>query len=261
MNLAGNLVKVLYSTARKLKIQSTSNHIGDTHNWARPVEATDFDLETISIALKYSMTSPQRLWSLIQAVKYISENKIPGDICECGVWRGGSVIAIARTLESMQDTGRRIYLYDTFEGMTKPSDIDKSYDRNELAQEIMDRTEVADGANIWARASLEDVKSNLENSAYPFENYVFVKGDVAKTLIDTIPSKLALLRLDTDWYESTLLELQTLYPAVSHGGVVIIDDYGHWQGCRKAVEEYFRNQEIKPLLNYVDYTGRLLIKI
>jgi len=87
-----------------------------------------------------------------------------------------------------------------------------------------------------------------------------VEGDVAQTLTHTVPETIALLRLDTDWYESTRIGLEVLYPRLAVGGVCILDDYGHWQGARKAVDDYFEALGHRPYMHTIDYSGRVFIK-
>lgn len=113
----------------------------------------------------------------------------------------------------------------------------------------------------WAIASLDDVKRNVRLTRYPEERITFVKGPVEQTLNATAPDHIAVLRLDTDWYESTKAELDHLYPRLAIGGVLIIDDYGHWQGARRAVDEYFAARGEHPFLHRTDYTGRVMIKM
>ena len=117
--------------------------------------------------------------------------------------------------------------------------------------------------NEWCYASIEDVKQNCLDSDIEIESFKFIKGDVCETLkvSENIPTDISVLRLDTDWYESTKCELVKLYPNLCNGGVLIIDDYGHWEGARRAVDEYFSSQKYKPLLNVIDRTGRSAIKI
>jgi O-methyltransferase len=114
--------------------------------------------------------------------------------------------------------------------------------------------------NYWCVAGLEDVKRNLYSTGYPKEKLHFIKGKVEDTVPGQAPENIAMLRLDTDWYESTAHELQHLYPRLAKNGVLIIDDYGHWLGSRKAVDEYFAKQSFCPLFNRMDYTGRLAVK-
>lgn len=224
------------------------------------VEATPYDLETIRIASKFSMQSQERIWSVIQATKYLIANNIPGSFVECGVYKGGSAIAIARTLASLNVSDREIWLFDTFEGMTSPTSFDSHSGSTTLAADLLADTPKANGENIWASASLESVQMNCRKLDYPFSNFKFIVGDVANTLMQDLPLGIALLRLDTDWYESTRFELQKLEPLVSSHGVVIIDDYGHWSGAKMAVDEYFLETRITPFVNYIDYTGRSWIK-
>lgn len=205
----------------------------------------------------YTMTSIERMYSLYTAVKYAIKNEIPGDFVECGVWRGGSSMMITLTLAHLGVSDRKIYLYDTYEGMSDPTEADKDFvGRNaaEMLEETKDRKETS----VWCLAGIEDVTQNLFSTGYPKENLIFVKGKVEDTLPATLPEQVALLRLDTDWYESTRHELIHLYPLLQKDGVLIIDDYGHWEGCRKAVDEYFADKKI--LLNRIDYTGRIAVK-
>ena len=205
------------------------------------------------------MTSPERLIALCDSVQHICDHQIEGDIVECGVWRGGSMMAAALTLQSLQDTNRKLWLYDTFEGMSAPGseDIDLS---GQDAGRLLAVQEKQDSDSIWCYSPLDEVKDNLAATAYPVGNTHFVKGKVEDTIPARLPEKIALLRLDTDWYESTMHELIHLYPRLVPGGILIIDDYGHWQGCRRAVDEYFATNRIPLFLGRIDYTGRIAVK-
>jgi len=205
----------------------------------------------------YTMTSKERMYSVHKAVEYIVKAKMPGDFVECGVWRGGSAMVIAYTLLKLGETNRKIYLYDTYEGMSKPTEEDKTIIKGDKAIFEWNKKQ-RKNFNEFCFASLEEVKRNLLLTGYPKENIIFIKGKVEETIPKKIPKKIALLRLDTDWYESTKHELVHLYPKLSQKGVLIIDDYGHWKGSKKAVDEYFRNKPI--LLNRIDYTARIGIK-
>jgi len=222
----------------------------------------DIEDEFIDIFLKckgYTMTSLQRMYSLYQAVKYISLNGISGDFVECGVWRGGSAMVIAHTLKRFNDINRKIYLYDTYTGMTEPSDLDFDYQNTGAFEEWS--SSKTDNYNMWCYASIEDVTRNLLSTGFLNENIVFVQGKVEDTIPEIVPEEIALLRLDTDWYESTYHELFHLYPKLRNNGVLIIDDYGHWQGAKKAVDQYFKENDIHLLLNKIDYSGRTAIKL
>lgn len=205
----------------------------------------------------YTMTSIERMYALYNAVKYIVHNNIEGDFVECGVWRGGSSMMIALTLNSMNVNNRQILLYDTFEGMSEPTEKDVDF-RGGNADSLL-KQNVQDKQNsVWCLADLQDVQNNMKMTNYPSHNIQFVQGKVEDTIPRTISENIALLRLDTDWYESTAHELNYLYPKLIKKGVLIIDDYGHWEGCRKAVDEYFAGNTL--LLNRIDYTGRIAIK-
>ena len=208
----------------------------------------------------FSMTSIERLYAMYKATEYVCRAGIPGNIVECGVWRGGSMMMAALTLQALGDTSREIYLFDTYEGLPKPNaneDVDlwghSSY--NEWT-----RHRRTDESSDWAFASLEEVRANLASTGYPSEKLLFVKGMVQNTLPTATLARIALLRLDTDWYESTVCELDNLYPLLSQNGVLIIDDYGHMRGQRKAVDEYFVRNGPFILLNRIDYSGRLGVK-
>jgi len=211
--------------------------------------------------LPLSMVSVERLWAAISATKYLVENDIDGDMVECGVWRGGCSIAIAKTLKKL-GSSKKVYLYDTFAGMTSPT----TFDRNALTKDLAIkkfRKMQNENHNKWCYASLEDVKNSFMKYNI-LDKAVFVKGDVNNTLNDlnNLPNNISLLRLDTDWYESTKKELEILYPLLQHKGILMVDDYGHWEGARKAVDEYIRKIKPgnKPMQWVIDYTGRGYIK-
>jgi hypothetical protein len=205
------------------------------------------------------MTSPERVFALRESVKYLVQNKIHGDIVECGVWKGGSMMAVARTLMESGALDRRLFLFDTFSGMTPPTGVDVNFEGTPAAHLLSESTEKSN-SSIWAYGGLEEVKRNLRTTGYPEERTVFVKGRVEDTIPEHAPDRIALLRLDTDWYESTRHELSHLYPRLSQGGVLIIDDYGHWAGARKAVDSYMTEHNLPLLLHRIDYTGRICIK-
>lgn len=227
-----------------------------------PVEATIDDQNIIRSVYNYTMTSDLRLWALISAVSYLVKAEIEGDFVECGVWRGGSAMAMALKLRNLGSINRNIWLYDTFNGMSEPTHDDKESASGLFASDLLKSSEfVDDRSSIWCRASLETVQKNLISTRYPKERINFVEGDVRDTLYETTPKKIALLRLDTDWYLTTKLELEVLFPKLQRGGICIIDDYGHWDGARKAVDEFINDNKLNLYLHRIDETGRLFIKI
>jgi O-methyltransferase len=203
----------------------------------------------------WTMTSVERIYALIQAVRYVSANAIAGAIVECGVWKGGSMMAAAMTLLRRQDTTRDLYLFDTFEGMSEPTGKDVDYS-GKRASDLLSEDE----GYKCAGAPLEQVKKVLYATGYPREKLHFVAGKVEETLPAGAPQAISLLRLDTDWYASTKHELVHLFPRLTRGGVIIIDDYGHWRGSQQACDEYFAENSIPILLNRIDYTGRMALK-
>lgn len=228
-----------------------------------PAVPPDFDeqvVRTFRAVQPYTMTSAERIEALVNAVRYIVANQVPGDIVECGVWRGGSSMAVALTLTQLGENHRRLYLYDTFEGMSAPTAEDVAFDGASASGTFAEQR-LSDDSSEWCRAPLDDVRANLESTGYPAERLHYVQGKVEATLPAALPSgPIALLRLDTDWYESTRHELEHLYPRLARGGVLIVDDYGHWAGARKAVDEYFAAHPPALLLNRIDYTARIAVK-
>ena len=212
-------------------------------------------LEIYSKCKPYTMTSQERMYSLYKPVEHIIKSNIPGDFVECGVWRGGSAMLIAYTLKNLGITNRKIYLYDTYEGMSSPTKEDRTPYKNDIALEMKNSKK---NDKKWLFSSLDAVKRNMLSTGYPSQNIIFVKGKIEETIPKTIPKKISLLRLDTDWYESTKHELKNLYPLLVKKGIMIVDDYGHWTGSKKAVDEYFEKKPI--LLNRIDYSGRISIK-
>jgi O-methyltransferase len=209
---------------------------------------SDFDEEAkavIASVRPYTMTSPDKLFALILAVRHIAGSGVEGALVECGVWRGGSMHAVARTLLSSGVTDRELYLFDTFAGMTEPTDKDLSAGGTPAATLLANAEK---SAYVWAIASLEDVRQGLATLDYPQERFHLVEGPVEKTIPSEAPEQIALLRLDTDWYESTRHELEHLYDRLVPGGVLIIDDYGSWQGAKEATDEFIAALERKPLM-------------
>ena len=226
-----------------------------------PSDFTEKEKENISAIQEFTMTSNERMVVLSRAIDYLVENKIEGDIVECGVWKGGSMMLIARKLLQLNDHKRNLFLFDTFEGMSDPNEKDVSAIDNSTASELLQKENKFEGDNVWCYSSLEEVKSNLEKTNYSNEKIFYFKGKVEDTLPEPSVGRIALLRLDTDFYESTKHELETLYDLVVPNGIIIIDDYGHWSGSKKAVNEFIEKRKLKIFLNRIDYTGRLAIKM
>ena len=205
-------------------------------------------LEAWGRAKPYTLISVERAWAFVEAVRYVERAGIPGDIVECGVWKGGACLLSSFFLGDQ----RQIWLYDTFCGMNAPGSEDRIAVSN---QSLTERNPEG-----WWSSGIREVQKTLEKSPLPEDRFTLVQGPVEETLDSVVPDSIAVLRLDTDWYESTRKELEVLYPRLSSGAVLIIDDYGHFTGARKAVDEYFKKRGEAVLLHRSDYTGRVLVK-
>ncbi len=200
--------------------------------------------EIIKLSRPYTMTSADKLFALVTGVRHLIRVNVAGDIVECGVWRGGSMHAVAHTLCSLGVTDRELYLFDTFSGMTDPTERDRR--GKTTAGELL--AKAAKDQDVWAVASLDDVKAGIDTLDYPRDRFHFVQGPVEETVPANAPETIALLRLDTDWYESTKHELEHLYDRLVPGGILIVDDYGSWQGAKDATDEYLARLENPPML-------------
>lgn len=216
-------------------------------------------LEVYEAARAYTMTSVERMYAVYCAVRHAVQHAIPGDLVECGVWRGGSAMVMALTLQQLGDTSRRIWLYDTFAGMTRPEEIDR---RARDGAEMLSRWQELDRGdhNAWTYASLEEVQANLATTGYPADQLVYVPGEVETTLPQRRPQAAAMIRLDTDWYRSTYHELRHLYPVLSPGGLLLLDDYGSFEGARSAVDQYLAEIGAQIFLARIDTPGRIAVK-
>ena len=225
-----------------------------------PSHFSKTDIEIIKSVQLFTLTSIERRFALIQAVNYIIKNKIAGDIVECGVWKGGSIMLIAKTLLELKSYDKELYLFDTFEGMPKPTEFDVSC-KDELAIKEFEGQKIDNNSSNWSRIELDEVKKNVFSTGYNKEKFHFIKGKVEDTIPKNSPETISILRIDTSWYDSTRHELIHLFPRLVKGGVIIIDDYGYWKGSKKAVDEYFEENNISILLNRIDTTGVIGIKI
>jgi len=221
-----------------------------------------FEIENINISKSYSMTGEKRMSHLTKCIKYIHKNKIDGDLVECGVWQGGNLILMKRLIDHF-GLNKSIYGYDTFEGMSPAGEHDINIE-NERASKLLNnekKIENLDAKNIWCFSGIDTVKKNLAKHTND-NNLTLIKGDVSETLRNdkNIPKNISLLRLDTDFYESTKVELEVLFPLVVKNGLVVIDDYGHWQGQKKAVDDFFKKNNFQPFLFEVDHSCRIFLK-
>lgn len=253
------MVKVIRALLRRVGVDLIRHQKVKPSISVCPPDFTEDNIKIYEAVKPYTMTSPERVNALIEAVRYVVENNITGAIVECGVWKGGSMMATALTLKHLGDENRDLYLYDTFSGMNAPTaaDISLKGDKAEVRFfETMTSTDTSD----WCRSPLDEVKNNVFGTGYPTERFHFVEGKVEDTIPSSVPREISVLRLDTDWYTSTKHELTHLFPLLKKNGVLIIDDYGHWEGARKAVDEYIAENNLRILLHRIDYTGRIAVK-
>jgi hypothetical protein len=208
----------------------------------------------------FTMTGIARRYALIQAVQHLVKYKIKGAFIECGVWHGGSMMLVANELLACGVRDRELYLFDTFEGMTPPSALDQDWTGADAQARLIGDEAVKDTSHMWCISPLQGVKRNMALTGYPQEHVHFIQGPVEVTIPDQAPAEIALLRLDTDWYESTAHELEHLYDRLVPGGILIIDDYGYWQGSRRAVDEFIASRKDPIFLHRIDLTARMIIK-
>ncbi|MBL9123214.1 MAG: class I SAM-dependent methyltransferase [Planctomycetaceae bacterium] len=190
-----------------------------------------------------TLTSVEKQYALYNAVDYLTRAKIPGDIAECGVWRGGSSMICALTLLKDGDTSRHLHLFDTYEGMPDSTEKDVFLDG---------KSTIPKGALC---AGIDIVQENMFRTGYPREKMHFIKGMVEETLPQAAPERLALLRLDTDFHDSTYHALVHLYPRLVPGGVLVLDDFGSMQGARDAVLNYLRENNFNILIHRIERLG------
>ncbi len=191
-----------------------------------------------------TMCSYARLLSLHRAVLHVEEHKIPGDLVECGVARGGSAAMMALTLHGRS---RRLWLFDTFEGLPEPSPENPDH-------------HIASLYTGTCRGSLDEVRSSFRRLGIE-ENTHVVPGLFHETLPRCGIESIAVLHVDGDWYESVMTTLENLYDRVSKGGIVQLDDYGHWAGAHRAVDEFMSRRGITQSLRRIDFSGRQLTKL
>jgi O-methyltransferase len=219
-------------------IQRVANRLGYTIERKIPSDLDAATAATVRRVGRFTMSSPAAIAALCSAVRYVVTQGVPGDLVECGVCRAGSMMAVASTLREIESTDRTLWLYDTYAGMTAPSAVDiRDLDGATPAPDFASGC-LENGGHRWANASLAEAQSNMASTGYPSERLRYVAGRVEDTIPGTAPEQVALLRLDTDFYDSTRHELEHLYPRLVGRGVLVLDDYGSWQGFRKAVDEF-----------------------
>ena len=194
----------------------------------------------------YTMSSAARLRTLHEATKHVVSANIAGDVVECGTAKGGSAALLALALDA-SGSDRLLWIFDTFEGMPEPSANDPDL---HLAEKYVGT----------CRGTIEEV-TTLFRELDVLQRTRMVKGMFQDTLSAAPIERIALLHIDGDWYDSVKACLQHFYDRVSPGGIVQIDDYGYWEGARKAVDDFFTQRGVAlPALRHIDYAGRQFVK-
>jgi hypothetical protein len=189
----------------------------------------------------FTMVGRKRLDNVQNCVEEIIARGVSGDLVETGVWRGGTTILMRAILKAHDISDVTVWCADSFEGMPKPTATDL---QAQPESDFSDRDYLA--------VSLAQVKANFERFGLLDDQVRFLKGWFRDTLPTAPIQRIALLRMDGDLYSSTMDALKYLYPKVSPGGYVIVDDYNSWAACRQAVDEYRRENGIHEELISVD---------
>lgn len=212
---------------------------------------TKEDSRIISLVDKRTMTGENRILNLLSALEYIAKADIKGDFVECGVWRGGSVFAMAHKLLE-QNRIASIWAYDTFNGTPEPTKYDFIMKTGQTMSSKW-------SAGKIAFASREDFDDGARIFLDSGVNIIPVQGDIRNTLKIQKPAQISLLRIDTDIFEAVKFALEELWGLLVVGGVLIIDDYDTWAGSMKATDEFFASIGYVPYMMRMD-TGRIILK-
>jgi hypothetical protein len=209
-----------------------------------PIELSEEDKKNIVKCKPFTMIGYSRMFCNVLAMKYIEANNIEGDVVETGIWRGGSLGLLALTSQYESKSRRIFWGFDTFQGMPVPGQQDEEFAHRKF-QMLSD----SNGYSDWCKSTKVEVLENLRNMCNSLNTFNLIEGKVEETLtrIESELGAISLLRIDTDWYSSTKVALEVLYPRVTKGGVVIIDDYEAWEGAKKATDEFFHGK-FRPLL-------------
>lgn len=189
----------------------------------------------------YTLCSPNRLTNLAKIASNLQSKLIPGDFVECGTYKGGTAALLSQYLHKDQ----HLWLYDSFQGMPPTTERDGSE------------------AEKWVGkclGNIQDVEEVMNIVKTPKSHYTIKKGWFETSFKDPLPTKVALLHCDADWYNSVSLVLDTFYPLISEGGYIVLDDFGYWEGCREAFYDFCFRQNISPLLERYGSTQAYWIK-
>ena len=218
------------------------NHL---NGFLKVVDATF--LKYYEICRVRTMLSTEALYDLWWSVKYICENDMRGDIVEMGVWQGGALELVALALNEFKGNNG-IVGFDTFEGHPMPEAEEIDIWGNNMQDKF---NEVTNNGEKWAFADYDSVEKNLKSI---YSNVKLIKGVVDETVDTSDINEISILRLDMDWYEPTKVALEKLCGKIQKGGVLIIDDYGHHSGAKKATDEYVKKRKLKINFRHINYS-------
>ena len=193
----------------------------------------------------HTLVSAERLNNLFTLARRIEDEGVAGDVIECGVYNGGTAALLAR-FATRSKMDRTVWLFDSFQGMPETTASDGAEAKDYVGQVL---------------GNVELVRKLVEQSGADMSRVRIMEGWFQDTFPKTSIAEIALLNIDADWYESVKLCLETFYDRITPGGFVSIDDYGHWPGCRKAVDEFLAARQLPYKLQEVDYTGRWFQKL
>jgi len=203
----------------------------------------------------FTMLSRERLYDFFVSVRHVARQGIQGDIVEVGCWGGGALAVALACLQSEYELTRKVWGFDTFEGHPEPSADELDVWGN--SQLMRYRESLAKGED-WCKVDIDQVRQNVKSVCASIERLNLVKGKAEESLRLESPEAVSVLRIDVDWYEPSLATLETLYPRLASGGVLIIDDYGHHSGSRKAFDEFFGSAA--PKITHIDYSCITMVK-
>ena len=229
-------------------------------NFINRLKSNQLENDLIRICKKYEFnrTSENTLWDTFNLVKKIITNNVQGDLVECGVETGHSLVLFQKIIEFFNLKNIKIYGYDTFEGTPQPSTVDFNKYGTPLKEQFENR-KINKKTSGWNNVSQDVVQSNFVNNTKLNNNLKLIKGKVEDTLVNekNLPEKISLLKLDTNLYESTKIQLKILSPRVQKGGIIIIDNYFNYSGIKKATDEYFEKK--KYLIKYFPIRARAVV--
>ena len=256
MQIKRALARPVKSAFRAMGYEVVASWRPQAKTWTMPPDLDESTLRMIEQVQPHTLTSVDRMAALVDAVRHVVRHDIPGALVECGVFKGGSAMLMALALLDLGVDDRDVYLFDTFTHMPEPGEHDMRFD----GLHAKDYYDDAAAAPEHQYRPIDGVREAMATTGYPMERVHLVQGLVEDTVPDQAPEQIAVLRLDTDWYESTAHEMAHLWPRIPSNGVLIVDDYGHFLGAKKAVDEYFEANELRVLLHRIDYTGRTVVK-